>query len=46
MLLSWKKSLLEIYKILGLFINTSTANDKYFFLDRENFNTMNSDATI
>ena len=33
--LSWKKSLLVICKILGLFLNTLTVSQKYFFLSRE-----------
>ena len=32
----WKMSLLVICKLLGLFVNTLTADDKYCFLDREN----------
>ena len=32
---SLKKSLLVILKILGLFVNTFTAYDKYFVLNRE-----------
>ena len=35
-LLSRKKFLLEISKILRLFANTLTANDKYSLLNREN----------
>ena len=34
--LSWKKSLLVICKILGLFLNTSATDDKYFGLNRGN----------
>ena len=34
--LSWKKSLLVICKILGLFVNTLTANDRYSHLNTEN----------
>ena len=34
--LSWKKSLLVICKILGLFLNTLSADDKYSFLNRDN----------
>ena len=34
--MSWKKSLLLICKILGLFVNTMTADDKYSILDRNN----------
>ena len=34
--MSWKKSLLVICKILGLFINTLTADDKYSLLNRDN----------
>ena len=32
----WKKSLLVICKILGLFVNTLTADDKDSFLNRDN----------
>ena len=35
--LSWKMSLLLILEILGLFINTFTAYDKYFHYNGENF---------
>ena len=34
--LSWKKSVLAISKLLGLFVNTLTADDKYSLLNREN----------
>ena len=34
--MSWKKSLLVILKILGLFVNIMTADDKYSLLNREN----------
>ena len=34
--MSWKKSLLPICKILELFLNTLTADDKYSLLNREN----------
>ena len=34
--LSWEKSLLVIDKILGLFVNTLTAGDKYSLLSSEN----------
>ena len=34
--LSCKKSVLVIWKILRLFVNTLTANDKYSLLNREN----------
>ena len=34
--LSWKKSLLMIYKILGLFLNTLAADDKYSVLKTVN----------
>ena len=34
--LSWKKSLLVICKVLGLFVNTLTADDKYSLLNRDN----------
>ena len=36
MQLSWKKSLLAIRKILGLFVNTMTADDKHSLLNRDN----------
>ena len=32
----WKKSLLGILKILRLFVNTLTADDKYAHLNRDN----------
>ena len=32
----WKKSLLVIHKILRLFVNTLTADDKHYLLNREN----------
>ena len=32
----WKKSLLVIHKILRLFVNTFTADDKHYLLNREN----------
>ena len=35
--LSWKKSLLVICTILGLFVNPLTADDKYSLLNRNNF---------
>ena len=34
--LSLKKSVLVIFKILGLFVNTLTADDKYSLLNRNN----------
>ena len=34
--LSWKMTLLEICEILGLFVNTLTADDKYFLSNSEN----------
>ena len=34
--LSWKKSLLVICKMLRLFVNTFTADDKYSVLNRDN----------
>ena len=34
--ISWKKFLLEIFKILTLFVNTLTANDKYSLHNRDN----------
>ena len=33
---SWKKSLLVICKILRVFVNTLTADDKYSVLNRDN----------
>ena len=33
---SWKMSLLVIWKILGLFINTLTADGKYSLFNRDN----------
>ena len=36
MILSLKKSLLVIYKILRLFVNTFTTDDKYSRLNRDN----------
>ena len=35
--LSWKASFRAIFKILGLFINTLTADGKYSLHNRENF---------
>ena len=32
----WKKPLLVIHKILRLFVNTFTADDKHYQLNREN----------
>ena len=32
----WKKSLLVIEKFLRLFVNTLTADDKHYLLNREN----------
>ena len=43
--LSWKKSLIVICKISGLFVNTLTVGHKYCLLNRE-YNTTNSDAVI
>ena len=34
--LSWKKSVLVICKMLGLFLKTLTADDKYSLLNRDN----------
>ena len=31
----WKKSLLVIHKILRLFVNTLTADDKHYLLNRD-----------
>ena len=36
-LMIWKMSLLVICEILGRFINTLTADDKYFLRNSENF---------
>ena len=36
MKLHWKKSLLVIQKILRLFVNTLTVNDKHYLLSRNN----------
>ena len=33
---SWKTSFLGIFKVLGLFVNTLTADDKYSLLNRNN----------
>ena len=33
---SWRMSLLVIHKVLGLFVSTLIANDKYSLLDRDN----------
>ena len=32
----WKKSLLVMHKILGLFVNTLTLDDKHYMLNRDN----------
>ena len=32
----WKNSLLVIYIILSLFVNTLTVNDKHYLLNRDN----------
>ena len=32
----WKKSRLVIHKILGLFVNTLTVDDKHYMLNRDN----------
>ena len=34
--LSWKKSVLEIFRILRLFVNTLSADAKYSLLNRDN----------
>ena len=34
--MSWKKSLLVTYKVLRLFVNTLTADDKYSLLSGDN----------
>ena len=33
---SWKKSILVLYKIIRLFVNTLTANEKYSLVNRDN----------
>ena len=43
--LSWKKSLLGIFKILRLFVNSLTKCDKYSLLNRDT-NVTNSNANI
>ena len=35
--MSWKKYLLAICKVLGMFLNILTADDKYYLLNRDNF---------
>ena len=32
----WKKSLLVLYRILKLFVNTLTADDKHYLINRDN----------
>ena len=32
----WKQSLLVTHKILGLFVNTLTVNEKHYLLNRDN----------
>ena len=44
--LIWKKSVLMIWKILGLFVNTLAVDDKYSLFNGDNFNAINSDAII
>ena len=36
MQLSWKKSLLDIHQILGLFVDILTTDDKYSLLNKDN----------
>ena len=36
MKISWKKSFIVICKILGLFFNTLTADDKYCLFNKDN----------
>ena len=36
MQLSWQKPLLDIYQILGLFVDILTADDKYSLLNKDN----------
>ena len=33
---SWKKSLLVLYKVLTMFVNILTADDKHFLVNRDN----------
>ena len=33
---SWKKAILVLYKIIRLFVNTLTANEKYSLVNRDN----------
>ena len=33
-------------KILGLFVNTLSADDKYSLVNRDNFNAIDSDAIV
>ena len=33
--MAWKNSLLVIYKILSLFVNTLTVSDKHYLLNRD-----------
>ena len=44
--LIWKNSVLVIWKILGLFVNTLAVDDKYSLFNGDNFNAINSDAII
>ena len=44
--LTWKKSALVMCKILGLFVNTLTADDKNSLVNRDNFNAIDSDAIV
>ena len=36
MQLNWKNSISVIHKILSLFVNTLTVNDKHYLLNRDN----------
>ena len=44
--ISWKKSLSVIWKILGLFVNPLTADDKFSLLNSANLLQHSSDAII
>ena len=33
----WKKSLVAIYRVVGLFVNALTADEKNYLLNRDNF---------
>ena len=46
MKLSLKKFVLEIFKILTLFVNTLSADDKYSLLNRDKLTQPNSDTIV